>query len=277
LPRGRRPSPRSPALDFEYVRTEHPERIAFHTLNLSPHWFVNVDSRQFTFTDVSWDWDRIDLKQDSAVLEAIGFYRLRAIACRQLAENAEANNCYEEASRFRYWAMDLARQSKWKGWAFWKTDWLHMLYWAVSGYGERILRALGVLAGVWLVFAFLYTRVGFMPLPPKPPNDGESSMMAAIVSVQQGTGQPIEFSRALTYSLGVMSLHKPEPKRSPTLRKRSSCLRLFSDPYKQPCSRSPSVANSCVERKARRRLLKESGPFLMPRFYRQETPSESAV
>jgi len=37
--------------------------------------------------------------------------------------------------------MDLARHHKWAGLAFWKTDWLHVFYWAVSGYGERILRA----------------------------------------------------------------------------------------------------------------------------------------
>jgi hypothetical protein len=62
------------------------------------------------------------------------------------------------------------------------------------------------------VFALLYTRVGFMPLPPKQSNDAESSMIATLVTIQEGTGQPLEFSRALTYSLAVMSLQKPDPK-----------------------------------------------------------------
>ncbi|MFY9611035.1 MAG: hypothetical protein WAU45_20790 [Blastocatellia bacterium] len=44
-----------PSLDFQHVRIEHPDRIAFHTLILRPHWFVNVDSRQFVFTDVRWE------------------------------------------------------------------------------------------------------------------------------------------------------------------------------------------------------------------------------
>jgi hypothetical protein len=203
------------ALDLQHVKVERPDRITFHTLKLRPHWFINVDPHQFVLTDVGWEWDRISIKQEIAALEINRVpspNRLLAIACRQLAENAEANNRYEEASKFRYWAMDLARRTKWKGWRFWKTDWLHMLYWAVSGYGERILRALGVIAAMWLVFALLYTRVGFMPLPPKQSNDAESSMIATLVTIQEGTGQPLEFSRALTYSLAVMSLQKPDPK-----------------------------------------------------------------
>lgn len=204
-----------PSLDFQHVRIEHRDRIAFHTLNLRPHWFVNVDSRQFVFTDVDWQWDRISIKQEIAALEANDVFspnRLLAIACRQLAENAESNNRYEEASRFRYWAMDLTRRTKWKGWRFWKSDWLHMLYWAVSGYGERILRALGVLAAVWFVFALLYMRVGFAQSPPKASNDGASSATAVSTIIEDGIGQPLEFSRALTYSLAVMTLQKPEPR-----------------------------------------------------------------
>ena len=182
-----------PSLDFQYVSIEHPERIAFYTLNLRPHWFVNVDSRQFVFTDVDWKWERISIKQEiAALVERVSSPNdLLAIACRQLAENAEANNRYGEASRFRYWAMDLARPKKWSGWSFWKTDWLHVLYWAVSGYGERIRRALGVLAAVWIVFALLYTWIGFT--------------------------EQIRFPRALTYSLGVISLQKPEPRPLTTL------------------------------------------------------------
>jgi hypothetical protein len=195
------------SLDFQHVRIEHPDRIAFHTPILRPHWFVNVDSRQFVFTDVSWEWNRLSIEEEIAALEANGVSspnRLLAIACRQLAENAEANNRYEEASRFRYWSMDLARRTKWKGWQFWKTDWLHMLYWAVSGYGERIRNALGVLAAVWIVFAVLYTQVGF-----KPETTNTSTEPTTTIAAEDS---PRELSRALTYSLAVMSLQKPEPK-----------------------------------------------------------------
>lgn len=241
----------NPSLDFQHARIEHPDRIAFHTLNLRPHWFVNVDPRQFIFTDVSWKWDRISIKQEIAALEANEVSspnRLLVIACRQLAENAETNNRYEEASKFRYWAMDLARRTKWKRWRFWETDWLHMLYWAVSGYGEKILRALGVLAAVWLVFVLLYTQVGFVQQPAKTSSEGASSE-TAIITIEDRTGKPLEFSRALTYSLAVMSLQKPEPKPLTGRRKRSCCSKPFSGPCKPRCSRSPFDASSCAESK----------------------------
>ncbi len=113
--------------------------------------------------------------------------------------------------------MDLTRRIKWKGWSiwkksFWKTDWLHMVYRAVSGYGERILRTIGVLAAIWIMFVMLYTRVGFVQLLPKISNEGASSPTLWSTIVEDKVGQPLEFSRALTYSLGVMSLQKPEPK-----------------------------------------------------------------
>lgn len=214
----------NPSLGFEHVRIDHPERLAFHTLNLRPHWFINVDPRRLVFTDISWDWNHISIEQEIAALQAIAvspeievmpveqINHLLTIACRQLAENAESNNRYEEASRFRYWAMDLARRTKWKGWRLLKTDWLHMLYWAVSGYGERILRALGVLASVWIVFVLLYTQVGFEQKPQRALNESASTLTVASTTVEDRIGQPLGYIRALTYSLAVMSLQKPEPK-----------------------------------------------------------------
>lgn len=201
--------------DFQHARTEKPDRVSFHTVALRPHCFVNVDSREFVFIDVSWQWDTISIEGEIQSLNAKNVsspFNLLAITCRQLAENAEANNRYEEASRFRYWAMDLARRTKWKGWSFWRTDWLHTLYWAVSGYGERIRNALGVLSAVWIVFVLLYMHVGFAQPPPKASNEGASSATTASMTVEDKVGQPLEFSRALTYSLAVMSLQKPEPR-----------------------------------------------------------------
>jgi hypothetical protein len=203
-----------PALDLQRVRIEHPDRVAFHTLILRPHWFVNVDPREFVFTDVEWPRGRRSLKQEISALETKKVSspnRLLTIACRQLAENAESNSRFEEASQFRYWAMDLARPTKWNGWALWKTDWLYMLYWAVSGYGEKILRALGILVAVWFVFVVLYTQVGFMQQL-QATSVGASSAMPRSMTIEDTIGKPLEFSRALIYSFAVMSLQKPEPK-----------------------------------------------------------------
>ena len=201
---------KEPTLDFQHARIEKPNKVAFHTVALRPRWFVNVDSREFIFTDVSWEWNviRIEAEIESLTNKNVSSpHRLLAIACRQLAENAETNNRYEEASRFRYWAMDLARHYKWAGARFWKTDWLHILYWSVSGYGERMLRALGWLLVVWVIFAAVYTRVGFTQQTPKLSIENSVSTIG-----EDRIGQPLEFSRALTYSLAVMSLQKPEPR-----------------------------------------------------------------
>jgi hypothetical protein len=199
------------SLDLQFARIEKPERVSFHTVTLRPHWFVNVDPRNFVFTDIRRGPNAIRIADEIQRLsrKVNSPHELLAIACRQLAENAETNGRYEEASNFRYWAMDLARLQKRAGRAFWKTDWLHILYWAVSGYGERILRALAWMVVIWIVFALLYTRVGFVK-----PEDKFATLTAnPITTTQSDTiGQPLPFKRAFTYSLGVMSLQKPEPK-----------------------------------------------------------------
>ncbi|MEN3332371.1 MAG: hypothetical protein V7641_1736 [Blastocatellia bacterium] len=103
------------ALDLQFSRIDKADLVSFHTVTLHPHWFVNIDPRKFVFTDVSWNWQAISIDGEIQSLEAEKVSsprRLLAIACRQLAENAETNNRYEEASQFRYWAMDLARQQK---------------------------------------------------------------------------------------------------------------------------------------------------------------------
>ena len=202
------------SLDFQHVRIEHSNRVAFHTLDLRPHWLVNVDPREFVFTDVDWRWDRISINEEIAALEAREVSspnRLLAITCRQLAENAETNNRYEEASNFRYWAMELQRQEmdpiwkeEWYEFAFWRLDWW---YWATSGYGERIVRAFLMLIGIWAVFFLLYTQVGFTKPESKTPT------ATPVIAAESDTiGQPLALKSAWIYSLAVMSLQKPEPK-----------------------------------------------------------------
>jgi uncharacterized protein YjbI with pentapeptide repeats len=40
--------------DFRHTRFETPRRVSFHGLTLRPHWFVNLDPREFEFVDVTW-------------------------------------------------------------------------------------------------------------------------------------------------------------------------------------------------------------------------------
>ena len=65
------------------------------------------------------------------------------------------------------------------------------------------------------------------------------------MTTEDRVGQPLEFSRALTYSLAVMSLQRPEPR--PLTNIRSSRLRLFSARCKLRCLRSLFDESSCAE------------------------------
>lgn len=195
------------SLNLQFARIEKPDRLSFHTLTLRPYWFVNVDARKVELINVRWNWRDINTKQEIKDLELINVsstHNLLAIACRNLAVNAEENHRYEEASRFRYMAMDARRLERWRGFAFWTLGWW---YWLASGYGERVWRAFVVLVGVWLVAAALYTGVGFARWEPR-----VSTQQEAAEARRDEVGEPLRWPRALTYSLGVMTLQKPEPR-----------------------------------------------------------------
>jgi Pentapeptide repeats (9 copies) len=195
------------SLNFQFAKIEKPDHFSFHTVMLRPHWFVNVDARKFEFIDVNWNWQSISTKQEIKSIDEgdiLSKHRLLAIACRNLAVNAEENNRYEDASRLRYMAMDARRLERWRGFAFWTLGWW---YWLASGYGERVWRAFVVLIGVWLVAAALYTRVGFARWEPRVSTERE-----AAEARRDEVGESLRWPRALTYSLGVMTLQKPEPR-----------------------------------------------------------------
>jgi uncharacterized protein YjbI with pentapeptide repeats len=192
------------SLDFQFARIEKPDRVSFHTLTLRPHWFVNVDSRKFDFTNVKW-WSSIAQELDS--LEANGVspsHKLLGVACRHLALNAEENHRYDQASKFRYRSMDARRRQQHLGLAPWRLSWW---YWLASGYGERAWRAFVVLTVIWLLAAAIYTRVGFVRWEPRVSSESE-----AAEARRDEAGAPLRWGRALTYSLGVMTLQKPEPR-----------------------------------------------------------------
>lgn len=69
-----------------------------------------------------------------------------------------------------------------------------------------------MLMGIWAIFVLLYMQVGFVQQSTQAANVGASATTVATTTTEDKTGKPLEFSRALTYSLGVMSLQKPEPK-----------------------------------------------------------------
>lgn len=180
------------SLSLEFARIEKPDHLSFHTLSLRPHWFVNIDASKFDLTNVKWRPRGINVEIKALEgKKASSIHRLLAIACRQLAVNAEDNHRYEEASMFRYMAMDVRRRERWRGLAFWRLGWW---YWLASGYGERIWRALVTLLLIWLVFAAAYMITGHIkPLELPGYNDYIK-----------------EFVAALNYSLQVLTFQKPD-------------------------------------------------------------------
>lgn len=224
------------SLSFQHARFDKPTRLSFHTLTLRPYWFVNIDARQFNFINVRWDWNPI-INEEIEALKSKGVLepqRLLSIACRQLAVNAEENHRYDEASKFRYWSMYARQQETWSGltswwkfrswlsiqWSrivklpilrFFNRNWLYWLYWAASGYGERVFRAFAVMIGVWVFFALLYTQVGFARWEPR-----RSNVKEAMTEQRDEVGEPLKLPRALAYSLAVMILQKPEPRPATT-------------------------------------------------------------
>jgi hypothetical protein len=195
------------SLNLQFIRIEKPDHFSFHTLVLRPHWFVNVDARKFEFIRVNWDWRSVSTKQEIKSIneeDGLSSHQLLAIACRKLAVNAEENHLYEEASKFRYMAMDARRLEHRRGFAFWTLGWW---YWLASGYGERMGRAFLVLLGILVLFAALYMGLGF-------PN-WETKAATEKVTVEAQRKEPVTWSQvssALLYSAGVMTLQKPEPR-----------------------------------------------------------------
>jgi hypothetical protein len=195
-------------LSLQFAKFQQPHLVSFHTVTLRPGWFVNVDPRKFEFTDVEWKWRSVS-EEIATLHEVVAVpHRMLAIACRHLAVNAEENHRYEDASRFRYMSMDAARLENWGGFGFWRLSWW---YWLASGYGERIWRAAVMLLSLMIVCAALYTKVGFARWEPR-----MNSQTEAVVGQRDEVGAPLKLSRALTYSAGVMTFQRPEPRPATT-------------------------------------------------------------
>lgn len=187
------------SLSLRKARVEAPEKVSFHSARLKPRWFVEVDSRKFVFTNVRWESakdKRIRAKDELSSPENgdntisypnLAKYRLLSIACRQLADNSETNNRFEEASEFRRVAMDTewlekrASLRNWIGSAFKRTEKLnsrfragdfliHGLYRFTSRYGESWAQASGILLLLLFVgFPLICTQTDFQICPKETP------------------------------------------------------------------------------------------------------------
>jgi hypothetical protein len=177
---------------------------------LHPNWFINVDARRFDFINIHWNnYGKAKPELELLVRKGVpSHHNLLVVACRKLAANCEENDRFRSASQFRRMAMDAERLETWGGFDLRSLNWW---YWLASSYGERPIQALIVLGGILLLFAVLYTQVGFARWEPKLASEAD-----AVVEKRDDVGAPLKFSRALTYSAGVMTLQKPEPRPATT-------------------------------------------------------------
>lgn len=209
------------SLSFNFAKFEKPEQISFQTLTLRPHWFVNLDARKFHFANIEWDLRAKRIEEGIRELERQTVpvrepHRILSITCRQLAINAEENHRYEEASRLRYWSMDLRRRETYFMPAFWRLSWW---YWLASGYGERVGRAFVALICIWLTFAWLYMQPNSWPNIQLHVGFAHQTQATGAATISPQDKGLLKVSDALTYSAGVMTLQKPEPRPTTSLAK----------------------------------------------------------
>lgn len=115
-------------LSLQLAKPERPEKFLFYKTRLDPNWFINVDATKFVFTDVKWrnvfgGLLKINVNNELKVIEEkrkIGNSKeLLKVSFRQLAENAENNNRFDEASKFRQMAFEtewLEKKEKISNW-----------------------------------------------------------------------------------------------------------------------------------------------------------------
>ena len=229
------------SLDLQFAKIEKPDRVSFHTLRLHPHWFINIDPRKFDFANVHWN-NRKQTEAELEILKSKRFaspHRLLAIACQRLAANCEDNSRYRSASHFRRMALDAERLEKWSGFDLRRLNWW---YWLASGYGERPFQALLVLVGILVLFGLLYTQVGFMRWEP-------GLRRGRCKKCAEGSGGvPLKpFLVPSTYSAGVMTLQKPEPKPATTAAQTVVLLETILGPVQGGCWRWRFGGSSCAD------------------------------
>jgi hypothetical protein len=104
-----------------------------------------------------------------------------------------------------HWQTNLFQPTWWKR----NVSILHLLYWAASGYGEKIWRATKVLIGIWLLFALIYAKGDerWWKFSQSPSIQADQRTQNSDSTVARN----MTLDDALIYSAAVMMLQKPEP------------------------------------------------------------------
>lgn len=198
-------------------------RVSFHTVRLRPTWFVNVDARKFVFTDISWKNLDSDLRNRNINTELDSLAdtgkakqkkRIFEIAARQLAVNAEENNRYEEAAKFRFMAMETRRLENKGRRRFFNLYWFYK--WT-SGYGESWRRAFYVLLGILVLCGVFYNSPFANFELAEIRQENTRNLDFSVQQTETPTGEKSKFQKmnnleGFVHSLYVAALQRPEPK-----------------------------------------------------------------
>lgn len=206
------------SFSMKEARIENPNWVSFHGIRLRPHYFVDVDASNFVFHDCLWTIST-ETKLNAKKEVRLGYsYKDIAKTCNQFAKNYEENRNYEQASEFRYAAMEAKRLDHDNPIRFYAN--LYWLYKWTSGYGESWKLAALVLFMVLSLFALLYS------IPISKFDHGEQKREVATEQVEQmifdvsAIGERFRYltwDEAIVHSLSVAALQRPEPKPANTL------------------------------------------------------------
>jgi uncharacterized protein YjbI with pentapeptide repeats len=184
-------------VDFQWVRFLKPQQVFFHHVDLSRWSFLDTDLRRIDFDDVTWGtipsisplrsrrwirrWERRHLSRRfllrllrlrlrltptrTAIFDEIRVSKEKVKKARlakverlyrHLKQNYESQRDYGRAGDFYYGEMEMKRRqlNPLGQIPFW-------IYRILSGYGESYPRALFWLIVMWLLFAVLFTVVGY--------------------------------------------------------------------------------------------------------------------
>lgn len=146
-------------IDFTYMQIEAGASLLFQNISLSLAKFSGTDVSNMHFINVEWVsmygrnavYDEIILRQKKE-----GSYVEIELLYRQLKSNYEEKKDFKRVGDFHYGEMDMHRKAtssrRWFSW--------YSIYWALSGYGERPLKALVLFLAFFLGLSILIKFFG---------------------------------------------------------------------------------------------------------------------
>ncbi len=151
-----KPPPPVPCGDFSHLSLDQEAALVFQDISLSQFKFTGTDLRRVEFHNVTWArrhgqnvvYDEILLHRTEKRPPKESYARVEELY-RQLKLNYEKEGDFKNAGDFHYGEMEMHRRAN-------PGQVWYQFYWALSGYGERPLRALLALLIMFIGFSGLF-------------------------------------------------------------------------------------------------------------------------